>query len=180
MNVTRAIAPYLTCGYIYIYIYIYCLLIGRTLSFAKCHASNIDVTQASYTTSRSNVIDVDYRPLNDVSDGGDVTAEQHHRHVPPPPPPPRGGLYWRQQQQQQNTQHPANDQDRTIVHNPVSSATNHVTEISPSDDRRQIGDNGDVTLRRAAGAVGQRQFDDRVYHITDGHATIRPHLEVIV
>jgi hypothetical protein len=113
-----------------------------------------------------------------LSFGGDVTTERQHRHVPPPPPPPRGGLYWRQQQQQQQQQ-PINDQDYTISLTPVSSIHDHVTDVSPSNDRRQIGGNGDVTTLRR-GDVGQRASDDRVYHIADGHATVRPHLEVIV
>lgn len=131
------------------------------------------MVQANFISSRSAVDDVSYRPLNDyIADGGDVT--EHHRHVPPPPPPPRGGLFWRQQQQQAR-HNMASDQDFALSH---SALHDHVTEQPSVNDRRLVSENGDVTLRRNGASQGQ--LDDRVYHIADGHTTVRPHLEVIV
>lgn len=69
----------------------------------------------------------------------------------------------------------ANDQDFALSH---TALQDHVTEQPSVNDRRLVSENGDVTMRRNGASKGQ--LDDRVYHIADGHTTVRPHLEVIV
>jgi hypothetical protein len=144
--------------------------------------------QAAFITSRlPDDVDVSYRPLNDVIDGGnDVTASdsRRERYVPPPPPPPRGGLFWRQQQQQ--TRHNGDlygggggepdYANTTLQSHTLNSVCTRERTVNSS-----YGNSGAPAATRYHG--------DQVYHIAGGASDVddrtltngvRQHHEVIV